>query len=195
MDRSIFRGSPAWSLSGLAATARTSPPRHRVRVIGESVSRVNELDDGAESRSAVVVDPGRTAMLTLFTDGGSRGNPGPSAIGGVGFEEGREVFRFSERSPDGTNNEAEYRALLRGLRLAQEYGYSEVECCLDSALVVRQMNGAYRVRHKPLRELMSEIRAAAAGMTCRFLEIPREENTLADWLVNKAFSATPGIGV
>jgi hypothetical protein len=84
---------------------------------------------------------GRIAMLTLFTDGGSRGNPGPSAIGGVGFEEGREVFRFSERSPDGTNNEAEYRALLRGLRLAQEYGYSDVQSGLYYRLLPSTLVG------------------------------------------------------
>jgi ribonuclease HI/quercetin dioxygenase-like cupin family protein len=129
--------------------------------------------------------------LVLHTDGGSRGNPGPAAIGVVIEVErgGRtEVIReIAETIGVATNNVAEYRAVIRGLEEAKQLGADRVSCWLDSQLVVEQLNGRYRVKHAdmvPLHQRVTALRAQFASVS--FKHVPREQNRGADALVNAA---------
>ena len=89
-----------------------------------------------------------------------------------------------------TNNVAEYRALIAGLRAAADLGAREVEVRADSQLLMRQMTGAYRVKNAALRELWLEARRVASAFErVRFVEIPRAENAAADLQVNLALDA------
>lgn len=126
--------------------------------------------------------------VRIWIDGGSRGNPGPSAIGVV-IEDAQGVVldTVSRVIGNATNNVAEYRALLAALERAERMGAEEVEVASDSELLVKQMRGEYRVKNEGLVPLHAEARARAAGLG-RFAirHVPREENTRADGLVNQA---------
>jgi len=127
----------------------------------------------------------------LSTDGGARGNPGPAAYGYVlESDDGHVLDARGETIGVATNNVAEYRALIAGLRAAAELGVGEVEVRADSQLLMRQMTGAYRVKNAALRELWLEARRVAAAFDrVRFVEIPRAENAAADLQVNLALDA------
>jgi len=136
-------------------------------------------------------DP-RTASWTLRCDGGSRGNPGPGALGFVLTDPaGREVDARGEALGVVTNNVAEYRALIAGLESASRHQAEPLTVCMDSELVVRQMTGEYRVKHAGLKPLHAEARRAAAKLaTVRFVAVRREENARADQLVNETLDRT-----
>jgi ribonuclease HI len=124
---------------------------------------------------------------TLYSDGGSRGNPGPAAIGYVLRVVGGEVVEHGEHIGHATNNQAEYAALLKGIERARTLSVVDLECFLDSELVVKQLTGEYRVRDadlKPLWIQVNEARAAFDKVT--FRHVPRERNKQADALVNLA---------
>ena len=127
------------------------------------------------------------ARVTLYTDGAARGNPGPAAIGIVLSEaNGTEIEAFGEVIGETTNNEAEYRALLRGLALAAHHG-DEIEIRTDSELMARQLKGTYRVRAANLQPLHAQARRALAGFKrATIVIIPRELNRRADALANRA---------
>jgi ribonuclease HI len=126
--------------------------------------------------------------LTVNIDGGARGNPGPAAIGAVvRDEDGEIVLERAERIGRTTNNVAEYRALLLGIAAAEELGGAEVELVGDSELIVRQVEGRYKVKDATLRELHAEAKQALAGFerwTIR--HVKRAQNADADRLVNAA---------
>ena len=124
----------------------------------------------------------------LFTDGGSRGNPGPAAYGFVlEAEDGTVLDARGEAIGTATNNVAEYRALVAGLARAAELGVSELEVVSDSELLVKQMKGEYRVKNHALRELSLEAaRLARTIGRVRYRAVRREQNELADQLVNEA---------
>jgi ribonuclease HI len=126
--------------------------------------------------------------LTIFTDGGSRGNPGPAGIGCVILDEqGNAVAEVSEYIGETTNNQAEYRALLAGLTKAKELGAKEIDAFLDSELVVKQLNREYRVKDKDLAPLFVKVYNLTLGFKkIAFNHIRREKNELADELVNQA---------
>ena len=95
--------------------------------------------------------------MNLFTDGGARGNPGPGAIGVVFKDDGGKiVFELGKYLGKCTNNEAEYEALITGLETAIEKKYSELTCHLDSELVVKQLNGLYKVKNERLKVLFNK---------------------------------------
>jgi ribonuclease HI len=127
----------------------------------------------------------------LSTDGGARGNPGPAAFGYVlETEDGTVLAAHGERIGVATNNVAEYRALVEGLRKANELQVDQVEVVSDSELLVRQMSGDYKVKNEALRRLYEE----ATGLADRFRKVTytavrREHNELADRLVNEALDA------
>ena len=127
----------------------------------------------------------------LYTDGGARGNPGPAAAAYVlEAEDGTVLDAQGEAIGAATNNVAEYRALLAGLVKAAELGIDELEVFSDSELLVRQMNGEYRVKNAALRELSLEaIRLARQLRRVRYRAVPRTQNELADRLVNEALDA------
>lgn len=128
------------------------------------------------------------ASLTVNVDGGARGNPGPAAIGVVvRDEDGAVLEELGETIGRATNNVAEYRALLRGIELAAAHGGTEVELIGDSELVVRQVEGRYKVKDATLRELYEEAKRELAGFErWSIRHVRREANADADRLVNAA---------
>ena len=125
--------------------------------------------------------------LTLHTDGGSRGNPGQGAIGGVLLENGIEIDSFGEKIGICTNNEAEYRALIKGMELAINRGCDILTCYLDSLLVVNQLNGIYRIKESRLQAFAITIKNLQSEFTkVVYKHVERAKNASADVLVNKA---------
>jgi ribonuclease HI len=127
----------------------------------------------------------------LYTDGGARGNPGPAASAYVlEAEDGTVLDARGETIGVATNNVAEYRALLAGLAQALVLGVDEVEVISDSELLVKQMNGQYRVKNPALIDLSLEAARIAREIgTVRYSAVRRTENELADSLVNEALDA------
>jgi ribonuclease HI len=132
--------------------------------------------------------------VTLWIDGGSRGNPGPSAIGVVVKDaEGSLLEEVGRTIGVGTNNAAEYAALIEGLDAAWRHGAGEVDVLSDSELLVKQMNGEYRVKNEGLKDLYAAAKEKAAAFgKLRVRHIPREENAHADALVNGALDDEGG---
>ena len=129
--------------------------------------------------------------VRLYTDGGCRGNPGPGAIGIILLDsQNNELQVHAEVIGNCTNNRAEYRALLKGLFFAAKYTRRKVSCFLDSELVVNHMNGTYRLKDDPLRELFFEVkRAEQAFDEVIYQHVPRINSYIkkADRLLNEAF--------
>ncbi len=127
------------------------------------------------------------SKVIIYSDGGSRGNPGPSAGAYVIMNQNRDVLdEGGEYLGITTNNQAEYHAVRLGLERALTLGYKEVEYRLDSMLVVNQLKGAYAIKNRELwpineriRELLPQFRSV------KFIHVPRELNHVADSLVNK----------
>ena len=123
----------------------------------------------------------------VYTDGGSRGNPGPAGIGVVVVKDGKTVLEVSEGLGVTTNNIAEYTALVTALEKCLELGFRQIEVRMDSELIVRQMTGQYRVKHEGLIPLFQK----AKGLSNRFatfaiVHVRRELNKEADRLANQA---------
>jgi ribonuclease HI len=129
--------------------------------------------------------------VVVHVDGGARGNPGPAAAGAVVSTPGGDVLdEASELLGVATNNVAEYRGLLLGLRKARELGADEVEVVNDSELVAKQVNGVYKVKHRDMKPLHAAALQALEGFdrwTIR--SVPRAQNASADALVNQALDA------
>ncbi|MGE5177056.1 MAG: ribonuclease HI family protein [Hyphomicrobiales bacterium] len=130
----------------------------------------------------------------VHTDGAARGNPGPAAIGVVIQDEtGRVVYESSRSLGVRTNNEAEYLALIAALEYLKQARAREADFHLDSELVVRQLNGQYRVKEPRLQALHGQatmLLNAVPSHTIR--HVPRRENARADALANEALDAEPG---
>jgi ribonuclease HI len=136
----------------------------------------------------------RLDELVIYCDGGSRGNPGPSAIGAVVLDPStdppRRLAIVSERIGVTTNNVAEYRALIAGLEAAAPFGAQRVRVRADSKLVVEQVKGTWKVKQPHLRPLLEEARKLLAGyQEVDVQHVPRAENAAADALVNAALDA------
>lgn len=128
--------------------------------------------------------------LKIYGDGGSRGNPGPAASGIVVMTENEEILTEKGRYlGEATNNFAEYNAVILGLEQLEKFPADQVDFYLDSQLVVRQLNGQYKVKHDGLKPLHSQIRRAVADKNISFHHIPREQNTKADAQVNICLDA------
>ena len=132
--------------------------------------------------------------LLLYTDGGARNNPGPAATGFVlKNEDGRVLKEGGTFLGVATNNEAEYRALIEGLRAAKEFNPDHLDCFLDSSLAVNQLNGVFKIKEARLRELVFEAKTLEQDFTSvRYQYIPREENKEADALVNQILDEKTG---
>ncbi|MBI1970430.1 reverse transcriptase-like protein [Candidatus Woesearchaeota archaeon] len=162
----------------------------------EIIERLTEKDvaqlRNAISKNATSQEQSTSAkkIVILNCDGGSRGNPGPAAIGVVVWDEKRNVLlKHHERIGHTTNNVAEYTALLRALELAQKYTTGTVHVFMDSEVVIRQMNNEYIVRAKhllPLHNKAKETEKKFERVT--YTHVPRENKyqTEADKLVNTA---------
>ena len=127
----------------------------------------------------------------LSTDGGSRGNPGPAAYGYVlETEDGTVLDAHGEAIGRATNNVAEYRGLVAGMSKAAELGVEELEVVSDSELLVKQMQGDYRVKNEALKALWEEASDLERKFRrVRYTAVRRAHNELADSLVNEALDA------
>lgn len=123
----------------------------------------------------------------IYTDGGSRGNPGPSATGYVLIDETNEIIEQGGGFLGiTTNNQAEYQAVREGLTAAINRGWRRAEVRIDSMLVVNQLNGVYKVKNRelwPIHENINELISRFDKV--KFVHVPREMNRLADGMVNK----------
>lgn len=132
------------------------------------------------------------AHFLVYSDGGARGNPGPAAIGIVIKKEGKTVAKISQTIGETTNNQAEYKAVIEGLKKLKELDPSPgVEWFVDSELIAEQLNGRYKVKNEGLKELFWQVRDLIISLGGRvvFKSIPRRENREADKLVNKALDS------
>lgn len=135
-----------------------------------------------------------TNVLQLYCDGACRGNPGLSAIGGVIYQAGVTIEEISELIGMATNNEAEYTALIRGLEVVGRLqsagvGGARLEIFMDSELVVRQVEGRYKVKNERLRPLFLRVKELLADFPGWSIHhVPRAKNAEADRLANAAYS-------
>jgi ribonuclease HI len=133
--------------------------------------------------------------LTIFTDGGARGNPGPAGIGAVIYDaEQNELGSLSEYLGKATNNVAEYTAIVRALShvatLVDDTKAYHVTLKLDSQLAQRQLIGEYKVKDATLREYYDQVKELEAEFaSVEYIHVRREENKVADKLVNEALDA------
>jgi ribonuclease HI len=133
--------------------------------------------------------------LTLYCDGGSRGNPGPAAIGAVVYDTTTDppqlVATVSECIGVTTNNVAEYRALIAGLEAVAHLHAEVIHVRADSMLIIKQLRGEWKVKHANMRPLHVEARSLLAAYSVVDLQhVPRDENTEADALVNAALDVS-----
>lgn len=131
------------------------------------------------------------AEVNLYTDGGCRGNPGPGAIGIVICDAGSAVLHeHAECIGHTTNNQAEYRALIKGLDLCARYTRGRVRCYSDSQIVIKQVTGVYRLKNEALRPFFEEVKRKAQHFEAVVFQHVRRENPLimkADRILNGAF--------
>ena len=136
--------------------------------------------------------------IILNTDGGSRGNPGPAGVGAVLSDvAGNPLKTANKFIGETTNNEAEYQGVLLGLELAKKYlgkdkiKDTEIEVRVDSELIARQLRGDYQVKEERLWPYFMVVwnKRVSEFKKLSFVEIPREENKLADKLANEAMDA------
>ena len=132
--------------------------------------------------------------VVVHVDGGSRGNPGPAAVGAVASSpEGEPLGERSAYIGEATNNVAEYRAVQLGLELARELGAEDVEVVNDSQLVARQIGGQYKVKHAGLKPLFLEtMRMLREFDRWAVRDVRREQNVRADELVNEELDRAAG---
>ncbi len=150
--------------------------------------QVVELEPATEAKPVVnTTVVGKDLRCKLFTDGASRGNPGEAGAGSVLLDDkGKELVCRSLYLGRCTNNVAEYRALILGLQSAQEIGCSRLTILLDSQLIVRQVEGRYKVKNAALKPLFKEVKMLLAGFEIwSIAHVPREENKRADEMANR----------
>lgn len=130
--------------------------------------------------------------LTIHTDGGARGNPGPAAVGIVIKKDGKPLVAFGKTIGEATNNVAEYTAVIQAytwiLDHKKEMGGADLHFFLDSTLVVNQLNGVFKIKDSNLHLLLTRIRVLEreVGGESHYTYVPREQNAEADILVNRA---------
>ncbi len=164
--------------------------RERERFVADLVTKAIETAVLPEIQQPLSIG----GTLHLFTDGGSRGNPGQAAVGCVLLDPatGAVLREHSEAIGIQTNNIAEYQALIAGMKMSVEFRPNHLVCHLDSELVVKQLSGEYRVKmatFQPLIDEIMELKAEFPQVT--FTYVPRHLNTRADALVNKALDSNP----
>ncbi len=130
--------------------------------------------------------------MIINTDGGSRGNPGPSAIGIVIRDNtGTVVKEIGKYIGVGTNNEAEYKALVLGIETVIEKGEKDLQCYLDSELVVNQLTGKYKVKNMELKKFWDQIKILEKKLEkIEYTHVRREKNKEADAIVNQVLDST-----
>lgn len=152
---------------------------------------IDVIFKGKKPSVASAVGKGSHSRVKIYSDGGSRGNPGPSASGYVLMDENDDVMlKSGVYLGITTNNQAEYQSLKLGLEEAQKLGAREVEVYMDSLLVINQMKGIFKVKNRdlwPTYETIKELIKSFKKVT--FTHVPRELNKLADAEVNDTLDA------
>jgi ribonuclease HI len=133
------------------------------------------------------------SKIVIFTDGGSRGNPGPAALGVfIKTDDGKELARIGKTLGITTNNVAEYSAIIEGFNWLlvnkEKLSIDDVKFYMDSQLACSQLNGLYKVKNPAIREFVFEIRQKEAELKIpiSYTHVPREQNKQADFMVNQA---------
>ncbi len=136
----------------------------------------------------------QSGSAVIYSDGGSRGNPGPSATGFVVYnQEEQELARGGEYLGITTNNQAEYHSLISALQRVSDLGFAKVESYMDSQLVVNQIKGVYKVKNRDLYPLYERAKNLLSGFSDWKLEhIPRELNKVADGIANEVLDENAG---
>ncbi len=163
----------------------------RDEFIVETLSKAIDTQKKADTQQPLAIG----GTLHLYTDGGSRGNPGQAAVGCVLIDpnENKVLREYGECIGIQTNNIAEYQALITGLNLAKEFCPNHLVCHLDSELVVKQVNGEYRVKMATFTPLIQQINDLKSQFPhISFVYIPRAKNARADMLVNRALDGMQG---
>ncbi|OYX39833.1 hypothetical protein B7Z00_00220 [Candidatus Saccharibacteria bacterium 32-50-10] len=161
-------------------------------VLGANSSRAaDSLDDTRENSGA---SGGST--LVVYSDGGSRGNPGPSAAGYVILRGDQVIDQGGEYLGITTNNQAEYHGVRLGLEAAVRLGVDEVEVKVDSMLVANQLKGVYKIKNRELWPVNERVRDLVAHFKkVKFTHVPREMNRLADGMVNRTLDQQKSLNV
>ncbi len=140
------------------------------------------------ARNVPQEEPRPPLRLIAFADGASRGNPGPAFYGAVIYDLQHQELRASgDAIGRDTNNVAEYRGAIAAVQGALDLGATELELNMDSQLIVRQVEGSYRVKNAKLRPLFLRLQALLNQLDAfKIQHVPREQNTRADALANAA---------
>lgn len=183
--RMLARGMSIAEIAAEEGVARATLARE-LRRMADLLDAPKPADDPSPARP-LAPSAGPRGRLVVYTDGASRGNPGPAAIGIVLMEQGAVLAELGQAIGQTTNNVAEYKALITALELARNAGAREVEVRMDSELVVRQMTGQYRVKDERLAVLAREVRQLARAFErVDWVHVRRGENSRADTLANEA---------
>jgi ribonuclease HI len=163
----------------------------------ETAAKAPTPSADAPTTSAGTSATSSSKAVRIFTDGGSRGNPGPAAAGVVilGAAGDTPIFAGGFYIGRATNNVAEYQGLINGLTRAAQLGATSVDVFSDSELLVRQINGQYRVKNAGLQPLYAKAAELLRGFRhSKVTHIPRERNEAADALANKAMDLRQNAG-
>ncbi len=156
-----------------------------LRVFNElDISQLVKMNHGEhQTLEGMLMKLNPAEAVELYVDGAANLNAKSSGIGGCGLISGEEVFSFSRFTGDMTNNQAEYLALIHGLELALANGYDRLSVKMDSELVVRQVNGAYKVKNERMIPLHQKVQKLLKNFTqWEIRHVPRNENARADYL-------------
>jgi len=130
----------------------------------------------------------KISLHIIYTDGGARGNPGPAGIGYVIYDQDRKIVVEGKKYiGEATNNQAEYTAVLEAMRAVKKITTGELTFYMDSELVMSQLSQKYKIKNLELRKLFVQIwNESQSFKKVTYHHIPREQNKLADSLVNQA---------
>ena len=185
----------AWEQAGFLSISEAQDALREMAAIigGEDQGKVTEPVSAGTEAHTVDITGMTISELVVHADGASRGNPGRAAAAVVAYDsDGNEVSSRDRLLGETTNNVAEYNACLLALELAADFGVPRVKVRMDSELVVKQMNGEYRVKNENLKPLAAKVRELADGFESVTWEfVPREKNKAADKLANEALDRKP----
>ena len=193
---SIWRRELVDDESQVLEAAPSGENQGKTRSRREAAKKITADDQWPELSPAATLDksplPARgKPVLEIFTDGASRGNPGPASIGVVfRMKDGEALAEHCETIGRATNNVAEYRAVVAALEHCQRWQVKRVHLNMDSELIVRQLHGTYRVKSPDLRPLYQQVVFLSKGLDeFRVRHIKRALNGHADALANRALDA------
>ena len=178
-----------WLITNDEKSHITDKDRKLADLIDKLVKQGQPLDEWSKEEKV------QHNKIKLYADGGSRGNPGPSASGFVLFDENDKIL-VDEGVYLGvtTNNQAEYTALKLGLEAARQKNASEIDVFMDSLLVINQMRGIFKVKNRDLWPIHASIKELTRQFKkVTFTHVPRELNKMADAAVNRALDKALGI--